>query len=148
MCDVSVISTNLSFPNLSTVQLNPPQPTQSSMNFTVINKAMLVSFTTNVLGIIFILTSAIVPLKINATELKLFNHYPEYLWVYVLNFYTTPTVQVLAMLVLVSKSNQLLNYIKREITAFFFGWIPKDIKCRKTFFANFNYCPISFESIL
>jgi hypothetical protein len=90
------------------------------MIFITINKSSLASFTTNFFALLVVLITSIAPNKINYTDLQSFNNYPDYLWVYVFYFFTSPTIQLVGLFVIGSKSLQLKNYIKRELRSLFF----------------------------
>ena len=80
-----------------------------------INKASMASFSTNVLGVFCILFTSVVPQRINNIDLQMFNTYPHYIWIYFFYFYIPPVFQIGAVLILLTKSQTLRNYLKFKI---------------------------------
>ena len=80
------------------------------------NKMSIVNFATNCAGVFYLSLVSYVPLKVNGTDPIHFNIYPEYLWIYVLNFYLTPINQIFVILVLTTKNAPLRKFIRREIS--------------------------------
>ena len=89
---------------------------QQNITCVNINKMSIVNFATNCAGVISLSIASYVPAKINITDPAEYNIYPEYLWIYVLYFYS-PTINVIfAVLVLTIKNPSLRKFMGREIS--------------------------------
>ena len=83
-----------------------------------ISKSSMVNFSTNIFGVLFLLSISYVPQRVKTTSFSKLNNYSEYIWVYVMYFYIPAISQIVATIVLVTRNLQLKRYIKREIYNF------------------------------
>ena len=91
---------------------------QQKMYCLHLNQSSIVSFATNISGVIYLTMTSYVPNKLNVTNPIEFNAYPEYLWLYACDMYLYPINDLFLILVLMYKNPQLRSYFQREISEF------------------------------
>ena len=83
------------------------------------NKYNLYTVTTHLIGLAAYLIFYVPAFQIQYEDLKSFENYPSFLWIYIFHFYSIQTFTILFLVILFRKNKPLTKFVKRRVCIFF-----------------------------
>ena len=97
-------------------------PTVPTANVSIVvhsNKYNLYTVTTHLIGLAAYLILYFPAFQIQYQDLKSFENYPSFLWIYIFHFYSIQTFTILFLVILFRKNKPLTKFVKRRVCIFF-----------------------------